>query len=263
MARHFLGKCSIITGSTSGIGLGIARKLAENGSNIVLNGFGDEAEVKNLLSSFKSDYNVVAIHSNADMTKPNEIRDMISTSLKEFGKISILVNNAGIQHVSPIENFDDEMYEKMIKINLSAPFYAIKAAFPIMKREKFGRIINIASTHGLVASVNKAPYVSSKHGVIGLTKSVALEGANFGITCNVICPGWVLTDLVRKQIDELSLKNKISFEAASKTLLEDKQPLHRFVKPEEIGDAVLFLSGPSSDSITGACLEMSGGWTAR
>lgn len=263
MTLSLAGKCAIVTGSTSGIGLGIAKRLAANGVNVILNGIENEADVKPLLSSFTSEYKINVSYAHADMSKPNDIRQMIKSSETKFGRLDILVNNAGIQHVSPIENFDEEMYEKIIKINLSAPFYAIKSAFLIMKRQKYGRIINISSTHGLVASVNKAPYVAAKHGIIGLTKAVALEGANNGITCNTICPGWVLTDLVRKQINELASISNLDFETASALLVKAKQPLNRFVQPEEIGDAVVFLCGPSSDSITGATIEISGGWTAH
>ena len=209
------GKVALVTGSTSGIGLGIARALAADGADILLNGFGDPALIDELLAEFKSQYRVKAAYSPADMLKPPDVAAMVAQAARELGGVNILVNNAGIQHVAPVEEFPVEKWDAVIAINLSAAFHAIRAALPLMKARSWGRIINIASTHGLVASVHKAAYVASKHGILGLTKVVALETATTGITCNAICPGWVLTPLVQKQIDAIAAREKLAPDATS------------------------------------------------
>ena len=256
-------KVALVTGSTSGIGLGIARSLAGAGANVVLNGFGDPALIDKLLGEFKSQYNVKASYSAADMSKPAEIAAMVAQVARELGGMDILVNNAGIQHVAPVEEFPLEKWDAVIAINLSAAFHAIRAALPHMKAKKWGRIINIASTHGLVASAQKAAYVAAKHGILGLTKVVALETANTGITCNAICPGWVLTPLVQKQIDDRAARQNTSVEKAKADLLGEKQPSLEFATPEQIAAAALFLCSPAAAQIRGIALPIDGGWTAQ
>jgi 3-hydroxybutyrate dehydrogenase len=249
------GKVAVVTGSTSGIGLGIARSLAGAGADIVLNGFGDAAGIQEQLAR---EFKVRVSHDAADMAKPDEIRRMI-----ERARPDILVNNAGIQHVAPVEEFPDERWDAVLAINLSASFHAIKAALPQMKSRGWGRIINIASAHGLVASVNKAAYVAAKHGLVGLTKVVALETAATGVTCNAICPGWVLTPLVQEQIDELARRERVTPEEAKRRLLAEKQPSGDFATPEQIGAAALFLCSDGAAQIRGASLSIDGGWTAQ
>ena len=257
------GKVAIVTGSTSGIGLGIAHTLAAAGANVLLNGFGDKTLIDELLAEFRSRYNVNALYSAADMSKPAEIASMVAQAARELGSVDILVNNAGIQHVAPIEEFPVEKWDAVIAINLSAAFHAIRAALPHMKARNWGRIVNIASTHGLVASAHKAAYVASKHGILGLTKVVALETATTGITCNAICPGWVLTSLVQKQIDDRAAREKVTPEAAKVRLLGEKQPSLEFATPEQIGAAALFLCSPAAAQIRGIALPIDGGWTAQ
>ena len=259
----FSDKVALITGSTSGIGLGIARALAGAGANVVLNGFGDPALIDKLLADFRSQYEVKAAYSAADMSKPAEIAAMVAQAARELGGVDILVNNAGIQHVAPVEEFPLEKWDAVIAINLSAAFHAIRAALPRMKARNWGRIVNIASTHGLVASAQKAAYVASKHGILGLTKVVALETATTGITCNAICPGWVLTPLVQKQIDERAARERIDPAAAKAKLLGEKQPSLEFATPEQIAAAALFLCSPAAAQIRGIALPVDGGWTAQ
>ena len=250
------GKVALVTGSTSGIGLGIARALAGAGADVVLNGFGDGAAVQaELARRFK----VRVSYDPADMTRPAEIRRMVERA----GGVDILVNNAGIQHVAPVEEFPDERWDAVLAVNLSAVFHGIKAVLPQMKQRGWGRIINIASAHGLVASANKAAYVTAKHGVVGLTKVVALETAATGITCNAICPGWVLTPLVQKQIDDLARREGIPGEEAKRRLLAEKQPSGEFATPEQIGALALFLCSDAAAQIRGASLSIDGGWTAQ
>jgi 3-hydroxybutyrate dehydrogenase len=256
-------KVALVTGSTSGIGLGIARTLATAGADVLLNGFGDPALIEKLLADLKSRYRVRAAHSPADMSKPAEIAGMVAQAARELGGVDILVNNAGIQHVSPVDEFPVEKWDAVIAINLSAAFHAIRAALPHMKARNWGRIINTASTHGLVASANKAAYVAAKHGILGLTKVVALETATSAITCNAICPGWVLTPLVQKQIDERAVREKISVETARTELLREKQPSLEFATPEQIGAAALFLCSQAAAQIRGIALPVDGGWTAQ
>ena len=257
------GKTAIVTGSTSGIGLGIATALAQAGVDLMLNGFGDAAAIETERKGLAAKYGIKVGYSPADMSKPADIKAMVAQAEKELGKLDILVNNAGIQHTALVEDFPDDKWDAIIAINLSASFHAIKAAMPGMKKRKFGRIVNIASAHGLVASEQKAAYVAAKHGLVGLTKVVAIEGANFGVTCNAICPGWVLTPLVQKQIDANAAAKKISVEQAKHDMLAEKQPMLEFTTPEHLGQLVLFLSGDGAATMTGAALSMDGGWVAQ
>ena len=251
------GKVALVTGSTSGIGLGIARALAAEGAGIMLNGFGDAAEIERLRSELKARYHA------ADMAKPAEVRALVEQTVAQLGTIDILVNNAGIQHVAAVEQFPDERWDAVIAINLSASFHAIKAALPHMRKRGWGRVINIASAHGLVASAQKAAYVTAKHGLVGLTKVVALETAASGITCNAICPGWVLTPLVQKQIDELARREKLSGDEAKRRLLAEKQPSGEFATPAQIGGLAVFLCSDAASQMRGASLSIDGGWTAQ
>lgn len=256
------GKTALITGSTSGIGLNIATKLAQNGVNICVNGFGSMEEINKILADIRV-IGVKAEYYGADMSKPKEIQSMIHAITREFGSIDILVNNAGIQHVSSIEDFPDDKWDAIIAINLSSSFHTIKHSLAMMKKNNWGRIINIASAHGLVASANKSAYVAAKHGIVGLTKSIALETAEKFITCNAICPGWVKTPLVEKQINDIAAKKNISIDDATVILLSEKQPSLRFVKDSDISDLVIFLCSDAGCSITGTALPIDGGWTAR
>ncbi len=256
-------KTALITGSTSGIGLGIARALAQAGCNIVLNGFGEPKEIERERSLIAGDFAVRAAFDGADLAKPAEIVRMIEFATREFGRVDILVNNAGIQHTAPIETFPVDRWDAVIAINLSANFHTMRAVIPQMRARNWGRIINIASTHGLVASVEKAAYVAAKHGVVGLTKVAALETAGTNITCNAICPGWVLTPLVEKQIRERAGREKISIDQAKAELLAEKQPSHEFATPEQIGALSVFLCSDAAAQIRGATLPVDGGWTAQ
>ncbi len=256
------GKTAIVTGSTSGIGLGIARKLAAGGANILLNGFGDAAAISAIKAELSAP-GVRVAYSSADLTKPEQVRAMVAQAVSELGGADILVNNAGIQHVAAIEDFPEDKWDAIIALNLSATFHAVKAAVPAMKAKGWGRVINIASAHGLVGSAHKAAYVAAKHGLIGLTKVIAIETANEGITANSICPGWVLTPLVEKQIADRAQANGTTVEGERTALLSEKQPMHRFSTPDNLGDLVLFLASDAAASITGAALSMDGGWTAQ
>ena len=256
-------KTALVTGSTSGIGLGIARALAQAGCNIVLNGFGDQKEIERERAQIADDFGVSAAFDPADLAKPAEIVRMIEAATREFGRVDILVNNAGIQHTAPIEEFPVDRWDAVIAINLSANFHTMRAVIPQMRARNWGRIINIASTHGLVASVEKAAYVAAKHGVVGLTKVAALETAGTNITCNAICPGWVLTPLVEKQIRERASREKISVDQAKAELLSEKQPSHEFATPEQIGALSVFLCSDAAAQIRGAALPVDGGWTAQ
>ena len=257
------GKVALVTGSTSGIGLGIASALASSGARVMLNGFGDKALIDSLVSDIRSRYGVKVLHSDADMSKPADIEAMVLRTARDLGGVDILVNNAGIQHVAPVEEFPVDKWDAVIAINLSAAFHAIRAAIPHMRARNWGRIVNIASTHGLVGSASKAAYVASKHGILGMTKVVALETATTGITCNAICPGWVLTPLVQKQIDDLARRENLAPDAARMKLLGQKQPSLEFATPEEIGAAALFLCSGSAAQIRGIALPVDGGWTAQ
>jgi len=256
------GKTAIVTGSTSGIGLGIARALAAQGANIMLNGFGDAAAIEGLRTELEK-LGVKAAYSGADMTKAEQVSGLVAETAAKLGSVDILVNNAGMQHVAPVDQFPLEMWDKVIQLNLTSCFQAIRAALPEMKKRNWGRIVNIASAHGLVASAEKSAYVAAKHGLIGLTKVVALETAKSGITANAICPGWVLTPLVQKQIDALAARKGISGEAAKIELLAEKQPSQEFATPEQIGGLTAFLCSPAADQIRGASLSVDGGWTAQ
>lgn len=257
------GKVGVVTGSTSGIGLGIARSLAGAGADVVLNGLGNAAEIETIRAGIEKNFGVRALYHGADMTKPGEIADLIRSAESQLDACDILVNNAGIQHVAPVEDFPPEKWEAVIAINLSAPFYAIRAAVPGMKKRNWGRIINIASAHGLVASVQKAAYISAKHGLVGLTKTVALELAQTGITCNAICPGWVRTPLVEAQIEARAKAANIEIEESGRRLLSEKQPSLRFTSPEQLGALAVFLCSEGASNMTGTSLPVDGGWTAQ
>ena len=257
------GKAAIITGSTSGIGLGIARALAGAGCNVMLNGFGEPSAIERERTQIANEFGVRAAFNPADLAKPTEISQMVEATIREFGQIDILVNNAGIQHTAPIERFPIDRWDAIIAINLSANFHTIRAALPHMRQRNWGRIVNMASTHGLVASVEKSAYVAAKHGVVGLTKVVALETATTGITCNAICPGWVLTPLVEKQIGDRALREKITVDQAKAELLSEKQPSHEFATPGQLGALTVFLCSDAAAQITGAALPVDGGWTAQ
>jgi 3-hydroxybutyrate dehydrogenase len=257
------GKTALVTGSTSGIGLAIARAFASEGANLMLNGFGDKAAIEKERAGLEKEFGVKARYSAADMSKPAEIADMVRATEKEFGALDVLVNNAGIQHVANIEDFPVEKWDAIIAINLSSSFHTIRTAVPGMKKRKWGRIINIASAHGLVASTQKVAYVSAKHGLVGLTKVVAMENANAGVTCNAICPGWVLTPLVQQQIDARAKASGKSVREEEIALLSEKQPMHQFTKPESIGALSVFLCSDAAATITGSAYSIDGGWVAQ
>jgi len=257
------GKTALVTGSTSGIGLGIATELAAAGANIVLNGFGDAAAIEDIRSNLARQHNVGVIYSNANVADPAQIAGMIAKATDAFGGIDILVNNAGIQHVAPIEEFPVEKWDSIIAINLSASFHTVRLAVPGMKQKGWGRIVNIASAHALVASPFKVAYVAAKHGIAGLTKTIALEVAQHGITVNAICPGYVLTPLVEKQIPDTAKARGISEEAVVRDVLLAAQPTKRFVKVEEVAGLTAFLCSDGAASITGTLLPIDGGWTAQ
>ena len=257
------GKSALVTGSTSGIGQAIAKALAKEGVNVMLNGFGDAAAIEKERAGFEREFGVKVRYSPADMSKPAEIAAMVKTAETEFGRLDILVNNAGIQHVAKIEDFPVEKWDAVIAINLSSSFHTIRAALPGMKARKWGRIVNIASAHGLVASGEKVAYVAAKHAIVGLTKVVAIETANDGVTCNAICPGWVLTPLVEKQIEARAKANGQTIEQAKIALLSEKQPMHRFTTPEGIGALTIFLCGDAASTTTGSAYSIDGGWTAQ
>jgi len=262
-AKPLAGKVSLVTGSTSGIGLGIARALAEAGSAVVLNGFGMAAEIARTRDQLVTDFGVKVGYSAADMTKPEAIAEMIATTLSEYGRLDVLVNNAGIQYVAPLDQFPVEKWDAILSINLSSAFHTTRAVLPAMRRNKFGRIINIASAHGLVASPFKAAYVAAKHGIVGLTKVAALETAEEGITCNAICPGYVYTPLVEAQIDGQAKAHGISREAVIHDVLLAQQPNKHFATVEELGALTVFLASDAAASITGIALPVDGGWTAH
>jgi 3-hydroxybutyrate dehydrogenase len=261
--RSLDGKIAVVTGSTSGIGLGIATALARNGAMIVLNGFGEKAEIEQLCRSLGEQHDVPVRYDDADMSQPAAIRDMVERVGRSFGPVDILVNNAGIQHVAPIEDFPPEKWDAILAINLSAAFHAIRATLPEMKRRGFGRIVNVASAHGLIASPFKSAYVAAKHGIVGLTKVVALEAAECGVTCNAVCPGYVWTPLVEKQVDGQAKAHGISRDEVIRKVFLAEQPTHRFATVEEIAETVLFLCGEAAASITGVALPVDGGWTAH
>jgi 3-hydroxybutyrate dehydrogenase len=252
-------KTALVTGSTSGIGLGIAKALARQGANIVLNGFGDVEAAKGEVAGL----GVQVLYHGADMSKPADIEDMMASAAKAFGQVDVLVNNAGIQHVSNIEDFPAERWDAIIAINLSSAFHTTRLALPAMKASNWGRIINVASVHGLVASAQKSAYVAAKHGIVGLTKVTALENATTGVTCNAICPGWVLTPLVQKQVDAKAAALGLSNEEATKLLLGEKEPSMQFTTPEELGELAVFFCSPAANNVRGVAWNMDGGWAAQ
>jgi len=256
------GKSALVTGSTSGIGLGIARALAADGANVTINGFGDKAAIEKERSAIEKEFGVKAVYSPADMTKPAEIADMVKTAEKTFGSLDVLVNNAGIQFVAPIEEFPIDKWNQIIAINLSAAFHAIRTAVPGMKARKWGRIISTASAHSLVASPFKAAYVTAKHGLAGLTKTVALELATFHVTCNCISPGYVWTPLVEKQIPDTAKARGITEEEVKRDVILAAQPTKEFVTVEEVASLAVYLCSDAAKAITGANLSIDGGWTA-
>ncbi len=256
------GKTAIVTGSTSGIGLAIAKTLAEQGADIVLNGFGDPGGIETIRAGLAEAHGVTVVYHGADLSKPAEIPALIAAA-EPLGGVDILVNNAGIQHTAPIEKFPAEKWDAIIAINLSAAFHAIQAALPMMKRKGWGRIINTASVHGLVASVEKAGYVAAKHGLIGLTKVVALETAGSGITCNAFCPGWVRTELIEKQIVVRAKDLGVPVEEGARDMLAEKQPSRQFVTVEQLGGLITFLCSEAAEQVTGAAIPIDGGWTAQ
>ncbi len=256
-------RTALITGSTSGIGLGMARALAKTGHNIVLNGFGERTEIDALVKSLAADAGVQVMHHDADMTEPEDIAAMIDAAEERFGHVDVLVNNAGVQHVDAIEDFPPEKFDQIIAVNLVSSFHTIRHVMGGMKERKFGRIIQLASAHALVASPFKSAYVAAKHGVAGLTKTVALEGAKFGVTCNAICPGYVLTPLVQKQIPDQARTRGITEDQVINDVMLANQPTKRFVTVEEIGALAMFLASDAAGSITGAIIPIDGGWSAQ
>ena len=257
------GKTALVTGSTSGIGLGIAKKLASRGADIVLNGFGDPDEIERIRQEIENTNKVKAKYINKDLSKSEEIEALMA-ELKSTGiSVDILVNNAGIQHTASVEEFPVQKWDLIIALNLSAAFHLTRLALPAMKSRGWGRIINIASVHGLVASVQKAAYVAAKHGIVGLTKVTALECAETGITCNAVCPGWVLTPLVEKQIEALAAEKNLSMKEASDALLSEKQPSKRFTEIDDLAELCLFLCSQAGSNLTGASIPVDGGWVAR
>jgi len=257
------GKSALITGSTSGIGLGIAHALAGQGCNIMLNGLGDPKKIETTRLGLETGFGINAGYHGADMTRPDEIAELVKTTVAVFGSIDILVNSAGIQHTAPIGEFSPERWASIIAINLSSSFYTTHHALPAMLRSGWGRIINIASVHGLVASINKAAYVSAKHGLVGLTKVIALETAGSGITSNAICPGWTRTELIEPQIVARAQALGVDIEEAGRNMLAEKQPSQQFVTIEQLGQMALFLCSSAADQITGTAIPIDGGWTAQ
>lgn len=263
MDKALAGRSAIVTGSTSGIGLGIARAYAAAGANVMLNGFGDMKEIDSIRAGLAAEHGVKVAYSAADMTKAADIAAMIAEAEKAFGAVDILVNNAGIQYVAPVDEFPPEKWDAIIAINLSSVFHGTRAALPGMKARNWGRIINVASAHGLVASPNKSAYVAAKHGVVGFTKSVALELAETGITANSICPGFVLTPLVDKQIVDLANEKNLPRDTVIRDLLLAPQPSKRFVTIEQVAALAVFLASEPAGAITGSAYSIDGGWTAR
>ena len=257
------GKVALVTGSTSGIGLGIARALATAGADIMLNGFGDAAQIEALRSEMEASHGVKVAYSGADISKPAQIAGMVAQATETLGSVDILVNNAGIQFTANVEDFPEERWDQIIAINLSGVFHGMKAAIPGMKAKGWGRIINIASAHGLVASAQKVAYVAAKHGVMGMTKVAAIELANAGVTVNAICPGWVLTPLVEKQLQDRAARDGTTVEQETHNLVAEKQPMVKFSTPEQIGGLAVFLCSDAAATITGAPLSIDGGWVAQ
>ena len=257
------GKIALVTGSTSGIGLGIAKALAAQGCQIMLNGFGDPAAVERTRAALEAEHRVRVRYDDADLTRPGEVTALVDATLEALGAVDILVNNAGIQHTAPVDAFPPEKWDAILATNLSAAFHAIQRAVPAMKERGFGRIVNTASVHGLVGSVNKAAYVAAKHGRVGLTKVVALETAGTGITCNAICPGWTHTALIQQQIVARAQALGVTVEEGERELLSEKQPSKQFVTTEQLGALVVFLCSDAAAQLTGAAVPVDGGWTAQ
>jgi 3-hydroxybutyrate dehydrogenase len=257
------GRTALVTGSTSGIGLGIATRLAAEGANVMLNGFGEQAEIERISAELKARYQVQVMYDAADMTRPAAIAAMLKKAIDRFGAVDVLVNNAGIQHVAPVDEFPLEKWDAIIAINLSSSFHTVRAALPAMKARRWGRIVNIASAHALVASPFKSAYVAAKHGIGGFTKTVALEVAEHGITVNAICPGYVLTPLVEKQIPDTAKARGITEDEVKRDVLLAAQPTKRFVAVEEVAGLTAFLCSQAAASITGGLLPVDGGWTAQ
>ena len=260
---QFTGKTALVTGSTSGIGLAIAHALAAEGANIVFNGFGEPAMIADLQKNTASTYSVATHYHNADMSKPAEIEAMMNQATQQMGGVDILVNNAGIQYVANIEDFPPERWDAILAINLSSAFHTTRLALPAMRKQNWGRIINIASAHGLVASAQKSAYVAAKHGIVGFTKVTALETAQTGITCNAICPGWVLTPLVQQQVDARAAQHAIPIEQAKRELLQEKQPSGEFVTTEQLAALAVFMCSEAANQVRGAAWNMDGGWVAQ
>ena len=261
--RPLAGKAAIVTGSTSGIGLGIARRLAAQGAAVMINGFGNAVEIEKTRGQLAAETGTEIAYDGADMSQPASIRAMVDHARRRFGKVDILVNNAGIQHVEPIESFAPAKWDAVLAINLSAAFHATQCCFADMNERQWGRIVNVASVHGLIASPFKAAYVAAKHGVVGLTKVVAMEGAEHGITCNAICPGYVWTPLVEKQLEDQAKSHGIPREQVIREVLLKQQPTKRFATIEEVAGLTAFLCGPDAASITGSALPVDGGWLAH
>lgn len=258
-----MSRTAIVTGSTSGIGEGIARALAEAGNNVVINGFGDAAAIEKLRASIEADYKVTCLYSGADMTRPADIEALFAMTREKLGPVDIVVNNAGVQHVSPVEDFPVEKWNLIIALNLTSAFHTTRLAFPDMKARKWGRIINIASAHALVASPFKSAYVAAKHGILGFTKSTALEGAQHGVRVNAICPGYVRTPLVENQIGDTAKARGISEEAVIRDVLLAAQPTKEFVKVSDVAAMAVFLTSEAANQINGAALSIDGGWVAQ
>jgi len=257
------GKNAVVTGSSSGIGLGIAKSFAESGMNVLMNGIEPADQVESERSGIEAEYGVNALYKQADMTRPEEIRELVELGESSFGQVDVLVNNAGIQFVSPIDEFPEDKWDAIIAVNLSSAFHAIKAALPGMKQRGWGRIVNIASAHGLVASPYKSAYVAAKHGIVGITKTVALEVAEAGITVNAICPGYVWTPLVARQVPDTAKARGISEQAVIEDVMLRAQPTKKFVTIEEVAELARYLCSDAAGSITGTSLSMDGGWTAQ
>ncbi|MDD3018472.1 MAG: 3-hydroxybutyrate dehydrogenase [Comamonas sp.] len=257
------GKTALVTGSTSGIGLGIAQALAAQGAHVVLNGFGEYQGAVDAVHAAGATHGVQVDYHGADMSQPNDIAAMMDFAAQRFGRVDILVNNAGIQHVAPVQDFPTEKWDAILAINLSSAFHTTRLALPAMLAAGWGRIINVASVHGLVASAQKSAYVAAKHGIVGLTKVTALENATTGVTCNAICPGWVLTPLVQKQVDAKAVQYGVSNAEATKLLLGEKEPSLEFTTPEELGALAVFFCSPAGNNVRGVAWNMDGGWAAQ
>lgn len=257
------GKNALVTGSTSGIGLGIAHALAATGCNVMMNGFGDPGDIEQKRAALEQTHRVLVLYGGADMGRPAEIQQLVADTIARLGGIDILVNCAGIQHTAQVEEFPPQKWDDIIATNLSSSFHTIQQALPLMKRKGWGRIINIASVHGLVASINKAAYVTAKHGLVGLTKAVALETAGQGVTCNAICPGWTRTELIEPQIIARAQALGVDLESGGRDMLAEKQPSRQFVSIEQLGQLTVFLCSEAAAQITGAPIPIDGGWTAQ